>query len=259
MTTIQTLYFEQAAQTSASQLEGQTACIQLNAKVDVCSYDGIAHQFIIVSLQGTQVTATQSGSLAHNQSDLRGWFTESVDIKIDMNNKDFFRYQDSPGTTLGSESTSSSTGISISEQLGTFGPVPTTGVGGGLVIGSTFSRNLSDIKVVSTSTPTEIHHSYRMASSCGGAYEQPSDLINNTADGQFHGCPLFTLPDIVVSELPIISQGIFVSHNPKPGAVALQIHVTQRLRKVEKTFKVFSVDCSAASMLFNQNFVFPVV
>ncbi|HSV65639.1 MAG TPA: hypothetical protein VLJ59_07010 [Mycobacteriales bacterium] len=224
-----------------SGLDGQTARIRINAQVDAYIFDKIPNTFVTVSLDGTSVKATDAEKLATDRDDKRGWYTEWVEVQVTLDNPDFVVRQDAPQTTMGSGAVSSTTSLSIDASAGTFGPTPTTNVGAGLTIGSSVSHNLTDFKIQNRSTDQLVKHRYKLAQTSGGAYESPGDLVNMSAAGQFQGSPLFTLPDLAITNLPVLTTVIFMSTSPQQQDVNLSITVTHHLAQVEKTFKVFSV------------------
>ena len=220
--------------------DGQVNTIRLNADVQGHQYRNINFNFITVNMDGSTVRGSESGKLAKDQLDIRGWFMEDTEVEITLSDGSFTIIQDSPQTTMGSTTTTSSTGLSFNESLGTFGPVPVTNLGVGLSIGSSFSRTLSDIAIVNRSSNTCVSHKYRLAASKGASYSKPQDLVDMSASGQIQGTPLFEIPDIAISNMPIITQAIF--HGPQTNKdLEVRFIVRTRLRKIEKTFKVFTV------------------
>ncbi len=234
-----TYYFNQS--TDHGLPDGQTATIRINAQVDVYDFVTIPQKFVSVSLNGSNVAASQSGKLGLDRSDKRGFFTESAIVTVSMSDGQFFIEQDSPGTTMGSEATSSTTSIGVNVSAGTFGPTPTTNIGGGVTIGSSFSRNLSDFRVVNNSSNTTLSHTYKLASSTGAPYSVPKDLLDMSVGGQLTGVSLFTLPDIAISNLNLASQAIFLGPISPGSDPAMTISIEHRLVEVEKTFEVFEV------------------
>jgi hypothetical protein len=255
-----TYYYNKAYKSDPSYLEGQTASIRLNAQVDVYQYSTVPQKFLSVNLQGSFVSA--GNKLINNRDDKRGYFTEFVDVTIglyhcdDQNQTwDWVVEQGSPSTTMGSTATSSSTGLSVNESAGTFGPIPTIGIGAGISIGSTFTKNLSDFKVINRSTNDSAIHRYPLAASKDGTpYAQAIDLVDMSAKGQFSGATLFHLPDLAVANLPLISQVIFMINNTKAADPELTIHVSHHLMQVEKTYKFFTVDRDTTPKSWSEEF-----
>lgn len=224
---------------------GQTAAVRLNAQVDVYDFATIPKKFISVSLAGSNVAAATSGSLGTDRDDKRGYFTESAVVTVSLSGDRFAIEQDSPSTTMGQEATSSTTSIGVNVSAGTFGDTPTANVGGGVTIGSSFSRNLTDFRVVNNSDDSRLSHRYVLAASSGGKYDEPKDLLDLSVGGQFTGACLFKLPPIAVSNLPLASQVIFIG-DADAGVDAgeeqtLSISIQHNLREIEKTFQVFAV------------------
>jgi hypothetical protein len=225
--------------------DGQFCAIRLNADVVARQYTNINYTFINVGMDGSNFAASDNGQLAKNQSDIRGWFMEEVEVEVTLSDPSFKLVQDSPATSMGSSSTTSSTGLSFDEGLGTFGPTPTMNVGVGLNIGWSFTRSLSDIAIVNRSTLTCVSHKYRLASSRGGSYSSPQDLLDRSPAGVAQGVPLFEIPDIAISNMPIITQAI-LSGPQTNRELDVQFIVRGRLRKIEKTFQVFTVQGESA-------------
>jgi len=238
--------------------EWQVAALRLNGSAVVTNLKNMKRTFISVSLEGSNVAASLDGKLIYDKDDKRGYFCDQIDVELSIGSP----YKigiDSPQTTMGSESTSTSSQWQLDVNAGTFGPVPTTGVSGGIVIGSSFSKGLQDWKVVNTSTNDVIRHSYRMAASERAAYEQPSDLVDQTASGQFQGCPLYHVPDISVANMPLLTTGIFVSDRLQDRSrVNLQVKVTGHFVRVEKTFEFFVVDIETLRKPWTWQYSVPV-
>jgi hypothetical protein len=225
--------------------DGQFCAIRLNADVQAHRRANIPFNFISFNVDGSNFLAAENGQMVKNQADIRGWFMEEVEVEITLSDPSFTLTTDSPSTTMGSSSTSSSTGLSFDEGAGTFGPTPTMNVGVGLTIGWSFSRSLSDIAIVNKSTNNRVSHKYRLASSRGGSYSSPQDLLDRSPAGVVQGVPLFEIPDIAISNMPIITQGIFQGPQTNKD-LDVQFIVRGRLRKIEKTFQVFTVQVETA-------------
>jgi hypothetical protein len=225
--------------------DGQLPRIRLNAQIDFYKFEKIPYKFVVVNLNGTVVAASHLGIQAFHRDDVKGWFTESVTVTMGFSLPRITIEQDSPSTTMGSAATTSSTAIGINENLGTFGPVPTTGIGAGITIGNSFTANVTDFRITNDSSNTQVVHHYLLAASRGGPFNQPQDLVNLSAEGQFEGTPLFDPPPLAISNLPILSQAIFLTP-PDVGDSPLTIHITHTLLKVEKTFEVFVTQVNAS-------------
>jgi hypothetical protein len=235
-----TYYFNSSS--SDALPDGQTAAVRINAQVDVYDFATIPKKFISVSLAGSNVAASTSGNLGIDRDDKRGFFTESAVVSMALSGSRFAIEQDSPSTTMGQEATTSTTSIGVNVSAGTFGDTPTTNVGGGVTIGSSFSRNLTDFRVVNNSDDHRLLHRYLLAASSGGSYDEPKDLLDMSVGGQFTGACLFKLPPISVSNLPLASQAIFIADaDPDETSLQLSVSVQHNLREVEKTFELFVV------------------
>ena len=228
-------------------VESQNGEIRLNAKFQLYVYrttlSAPAQKFLLVSLEGSEVKPTQD-SLVKDQDDIRGWFTEDVTVGIGFDNAapgEIVVSKDAPDTT--SETGSVSSSVSLNFSGGFFGD-QATGTAG-LAISNSFSASLSDFSIINRSTDSAVlHEMYLSMTREGHPYRNPKDLVDMTAGGQFTGCLLFHLPDRAVSNLPLASQALFWAQNQLDQDRTLRITITQRLRKVEKTFKLFTVEVS---------------
>lgn len=239
--------------------EKQAAALRLNGSAVVTNIKSMRRTFVSVSLEGSNIAASVDGSMLYDKDDKRGYYCDQVDVELSLR-APYKVGIDSPQTTMGTESTTSSSQWQLDVNAGTFGPVPTAGVGGGLVIGSAFSKGMQDWRVVNTSTDRVIRHSYRMAASGGAAYEQPTDLVDQTAAGQFEGCPLYEVPDISVANMPLLSTAIFMSDGLQPASrVDLVATVTGHFVRIEKTFEFFVVETETIRKPWTWQYTVPVV
>jgi hypothetical protein len=233
-----------------SSQQGET---RLNASFKLYSYRPEAtapvQKYLLVSLDGSAVTPLAKSKLDHDQLDIRGWYTEQAVVSIGWQHpdagyagdpqSDILLSKDSPETTAATGSVTSS--VSLDFNGGFFGTDLTGGAG--MSISNSFTQSLSDFVVVNRSTEDAVVHELNMAMTRGGhPYRTGTDLVDTTPSGQFTGCPLFELPDRAVSNLPLVSQGLFWSRRPVNEDRDLWIVVHHRLRWVEKTFKFFTVE-----------------
>lgn len=221
----------------------KTGEVRLNAEFTLYAYqpdykDPVG-RFLLVSLTGTSVAPTQD-EMERNALDIRGFFTESVEISMAFQNTDgLVIKQDSPETTPEAGSVTSS--VSQNFNGGFFGADLTAGAG--LSIGNSVTASLQDFSVINHSDNTVVRHTYKMAMSRGGdRYDVPTDLLDLSAGGQFLGAPLHELSARATSNLPIVSQVLFWTPRDLKETRKLAISITHVTRKVEKTFKLFSVD-----------------
>lgn len=242
----------------ADGLDGQTAEIRVNAQVDARSFDTVPHTFVAVTLAGSSVKASKTGEMTFTRDGKRGWYNERTDVRIGLDNVDFIIEEDAPPTAMGAAATTSSTALSVNVGAGTFGATPTTNVGAGVTIGSSFTRNLTDFRVENNSDNTEVFHQYFLAASSGGGYGSPESLMDMSAGGQLQGGPLFDLPEVAISNLPILSQVIFRSRVPQKTDTKLTITITQRLVWCEKTFKFFFAEFDSKAKEFSHTCTFDV-
>jgi len=253
----ETVYLNDEYRYGTAKLDGQTPRIRLNAEIGAYSFSNIPYTFVAVSLKGSTVAASQFGKLVFNRPDLKGWFTEEVIVDMHLTDERAVIQQDSPPTTQGVGTVTSSTGLSINENLGTLGPIPTTGVGVGVTIGTSFSASVEDFRTVNDSSNQHVVHSYQLASTSGGAFHSPSDLVDTSGAGQFQGTPLLDPPRLSISNLPLLSQVIFLVPLQVQSTVLI-IEIKQKLLKVEKTFQVFTTQVDSKSLTWSHQWQQPL-
>jgi len=241
-------------------LEKQKVGFRLNATATVTQLEEFDNTFIAVSMEGTDVAASDNGRMTWDKDDKRGFYLERVDIGISIDDPSYYVAVDSPATTMGSESTTSSSQLDLNVNAGTFGPVPTGGVAAGVAIGTSFSVSLNDWRTENNSRNAVIMHSLAMAASEGAPYESAEDLLDTSVGGQFKGTPLYKVPHISIANLPVLSSGIFVSKGKQYRDTVLSIGVTVRLASVEKTFEVVEtkLDTSSAQKDFKLRYPLPI-
>jgi hypothetical protein len=201
--------------------------IRLSAKIEPIAYKGYESKFIHVNLLDSSVAASTAGNLHEDKPNIRGWYNGGAEVNVKVLNDDVILFQDSPPTTEGSSNTTSSTSLSVNANAGLFGPVPTEGVGAGISIGESFSRNLTDFRIVNITNNNVLVHKYYLSASLGGKYTQPADLVDMSVTGQLTGDPLYKLPDIAIANLPIISQGIWYTC---PGSNIHEVEVEATIK-----------------------------
>jgi hypothetical protein len=242
-------------------IESQSGEIRLNAKFDLYVYrdklSAPAQKFLLVSLEGSVVKPTQ-GALAKDQDDIRGWFTEDVLVGIGFDDAapgELVVSKDSPDTTSQAGSVSSS--VSLNFSGGFFGDQPTANAG--VAISNSFTASLADFSIVNRSTNDRVLHEVSLSMTREGhPYRAPKDLVDMSVGGQLTGALLLHPPDRAVSNLPLPSQAIFWAQQELNNDRSLRVTVTQRLRKVEKTFKFFTVEVKDWAMTETGNWTFKI-
>jgi hypothetical protein len=243
---------------SEKPFENQHAALRLNGAATVTNLEDMKRTFISVSLSGSNIAADHRGTMTYDRKDKRGYFCDQVNVRMSLDAPGYHVGIDGPQTTVGTVSTTSSAQFQLDVNAGTFGPVPTTGVSAGIAIGSSFSASLADWRVVNNSENTFISHSYHMAASTGGLYKEPGDLVDTTPGGQFEGTPLFSVPDISISNMPLLSTGIFVSDEIEKDDVRLRVDITGWFVWVEKTFEFFDVKIDSARQPWTWSYTYPI-
>ena len=238
----------------------KTGEVRLNAEFSMFVYkptmNAPSGRFLLVSLAGTSVSPTKD-HMEKDQTDIRGFFTESVDLQMGFDEVEhsISIRQDSPETTGSTGSVTSS--ISTSFNGGFFGSDLTGGAG--LSISNSISASLQDFSIINHSDNHRAHHIYQMTMTKEGSpYETPNDLLDMSTSGQLSGCPLFHLSPRAQSNLPIVSQVLFWTPQEITDTRTLGITITHVTRKVEKTFKVFSVDVNNWKGSTTANFTFDI-
>lgn len=213
-------------------------------------------KYLLVSLQGT---AFRPGALMYNQSDRRGYFTESVDVEMSFPSAPrnlIFRQNDSPPTTTAVGSANVSSGISFSLGTGFFGSdlMGNADVGGS--ISNSFTESLEDFEIVNNSSAHRVSHSYRLAMLRGGVpFRKGSDLVEQDVGGWLRhlfengAAPgkLYDLPPRATSNLPLVSQALFRAQQPVNRSLDLEVTITMNLLMVEKTFSGVKIDFAQAA------------
>jgi hypothetical protein len=229
---------------------GQVARMALVANLGMYSYrvDALARpqKFLLVTLEGSNISPSVSGAMMANQIDKRGYYTEQVDVKIffyDDKNSEMRRVKHAPSTSgmAGAQTTTSSLEYTVGG--GFFGGTPTSNASVGGSISHSWSENLEDFTLIDNSAEDRIVQTLRLSAVHGGEYKHPSDLIDQTAgditkdvfSGHLPGS-VRELPPRATSNIALITQALFMSYRPLAKALGLRIEVTQHLVMVEKTF-----------------------
>ncbi|WP_214412177.1 hypothetical protein [Sphaerisporangium fuscum] len=224
-------------------IDRQKAALRLNGGVTITNFKKIPNTFISVGLSGTTVAADHNGEMTYDSDDKKGYYLDRFEVNVLLDSPDYYVSTDAPTTTMGSGATTSSAQLALNLSAGTFGPVPTTGIGEGVAIGESFTANLTDWRVENHSENNAVRHVYYMAA-CGGgahAYNRPEDLVDTSFEGGFKGAPLLAVPHLSIANMPLIDTGIFVSREQQLSDVTLRIVMRAHFVYVEKTFELFVV------------------
>jgi hypothetical protein len=241
----------------------QTAEARLSAQLSLYSYrpsldTDDAQKFLLVSLQGSVISASTSGSIAWDGDSLRGWYTEAVDVTMqwaDSPAGELVLADDQPETSDMQASASTSTAIDFSLGGGLFGATGTGSASVGGSISNSWSENLTDFAIVNTSTEAGgtpiVRHRLKLAAVEGHSYAGAGDLV--TADtgttvatalsdafyaafGFGHtvgrALPLYKLPDRAKTNVALVSQALFRSPKPLVAKRTLNVTVTHTLAAV---------------------------
>jgi len=182
-------------------------------------------KYLLVSLKNTEVSP---GKMAFDRSDKRGFYTESVLVKMWFTDSDgLVISEDAPPTT--SEGGSVSSSISVNFNGGSFSTEPV--LGAGVSIGNSFSTALPDFEVRNDSDETTVQHSMELRLVLGNQYRSPIDLVDPTSLRS----ALCNLPARALSNLPVLSQALFHAKDGLEETRILKIELTHRLMQVEKT------------------------
>lgn len=226
---------------------GQRGHIKLRAEVRAVQAERTPNTFVHVNIDGSAVAASSNGTMTHDDRRTRGHFLERVDVRIALGHEAFTLYQDNPHTTSGSSSTSSSTSMGIDLSTGFFGPTGTGNASFSYSIGTSFSRALNDFRVSNISGDRKLYHDY-LLESAGGLYNNYRDLwpggtatdIESFFLGDLSTIELRNPPHLSISNLPLISQAIFVG--PKVNEdIELEVALVARFVKVSVHRPTFGI------------------
>ena len=196
---------------------------------------------IWVSLEDSYVS---SGPMFYRETYSRGFFQDHVTVRMRLDGASapqLLRVSDGPQTANGSGSTSSSVSVTFSAggNVGFFGPTPTGGANIGVAASDSksFSRNLTDFRIINTSTDHMAVHEYRMSMSGGKVYDKPVDLWPTLGVMDVYGAALGNLPsfyeppDLATSNLPLLSQCLWQANHTRDikDTVSVSIEIVQRV------------------------------
>ncbi len=232
-------------------VDGQIPQMFLNISAKVGVYGN--QRYVLFSTANSRVAASNSGRLAFNRQDLRGWYLEYVDVSIQALTPGFTLSSYGPDTSQQEGSVTSSSGINFSTGAAIDSSGPGASFSTGLDFGTSYSSNLQSFRVIDNSTGNTVKTRTKLASTNvsetwsnpkGGnaPYENSNDLIRMDVAGQFGGTPLNYLPELAISNLKLSSMGTFKAPNNFQSNALFQVTITMHLLKVEKTYKVFVVE-----------------
>jgi hypothetical protein len=219
----------------------QKGGMRLNVSFELYPYrrnpDAPVERFLLASLEGSTVTPAVDGKLTRNQRDIRGWFTEAVDVEMVCGGEKVTIRQDAPPTTEETGSHTVSSSISVSFNEGAFGKTPTAGAGVGFSISNSFTENLSDFRIINKSTSSKVSHGLALTMLKGGhRYRWLADLVSDEVSGA-----LLELPDRAISNLSLVSQALFHAPPQVNGTEKFVVSLTHHLAWLEKTFYFLDV------------------
>jgi len=235
-------------------LGNQIAQLRGNVEVVIYEFKEIPNKFVTINLAGTTIEA---GDLEYDQDDKRGYFLSECQVDITADGSQYFLQKDAPGTSEGAYQFTTTCQLALNITAGTFGDVPTTGIGGSIAIGQSSTQDLSDFRTINKSEGPTARHIYRMAATADGTpYDKPEDLVDTSVKGQFEGDPLYHVPQLATANLGIPSQAIFVSHQPGAGDLRIHLDFDATLLYVEKTWEFAVVKVETKTVHWRQNFSF---
>lgn len=135
-------------------------------------------QTIFITLENSEIT---SAGLFTDTNHYRGYFQDSVRVRMSIDHDDMTLYSDGPQDVNGAATTTSSVSVSnsISANVGVFDEAATGGVGASSTFskGSSCSASLLNFEVRNRSA-RDVDHEYRMATTADGTkYDNPYDLF----------------------------------------------------------------------------------
>jgi hypothetical protein len=230
---IVTYYFGQG---SPGPGKGQAPEIALLPKVTLQglkeTYNAPIQKYLTVDLSDSTVNPIGNGVLMWNDSDHRGWYTESILVEMwfpGMEDR-MDLLSDAPKSTEVSGSSSVTNSLDVSPGL--FGGVPLANLSAGF--SHSVTASLTDFEVTNLSTkrrPVRVKHEYRLALVEGAAYKEPADLrasVGANVGGWFSNkgfMHLYDLPPRAKSSFPIISQALFRADRSQSVPDTADLHI----------------------------------
>jgi hypothetical protein len=211
---------------------GQAPTVLLRAVVSGYQYrrkvGAPLEQFILVDLSNTTVSP---GRMRVDKEDIRGAFTDRVDVKISFDDEPKMNVRKAgPDTTA--EGGSSSQSMSFSVSGGFFGETPTANLGWSISSGVT--RQLPDFEIqkdVGATGGKALEHRYRLKLIDGAVYNTPMNAVMSTGSGSIR-----RVPPKAAHDLDIFSSVLFHTDTAVQGKRRLRVHFAHRMMTVEKTY-----------------------
>jgi hypothetical protein len=211
---------------------GQTPTVLLRVLVSGYQYrrkvGAPVEQFVLVDLSNTTVSP---GRMRVDKDDIRGAFTDRVDVKISFDDEPAMIVRKAgPDTTA--EGGSASESMSFSVSGGFFGETPTANLGWSISSGVT--RQLPDFEIqkdVGANRGRALEHRYRLRVIDGAVYNIPTDAVKTTGSGSIR-----RVPPKASHDLDIFSSVLFHTDTALQGKRRLRVHIDHRMVTVEKTY-----------------------
>ncbi|MEM6375604.1 MAG: hypothetical protein AAF686_05145 [Pseudomonadota bacterium] len=133
--------------------------------------------------------------------------------------------REAPNTTNQTGSITSSISYGFDASAGAMADMPTANFGGHIGVSSSHSHTLTDFTFMQHSTAQVVNHEVNMTMTDDGEpYKHASDLINQW-QSPFVGIRLRDIPNMAKSNVPLVSQGVWMNNSPAGLVDKLTFHV----------------------------------
>lgn len=193
-------------------LAGQQRDVRVNLALMLQSFHGIGNKFLSASMEGTTIAASDTGRMARDNSEHRGWFTYKAVAKMTLDwsgipkgplGSVVYIKKDAPATTTCRGSVSSNSEYSVGGNLGGMAGSPMGGINASYSTGTSFSKQISGFKIINNSDDLTMDHTYHLDQFGGREFHDAMSLNHSTIFKH----NLYSLDnDQAISNLPIVSQ-----------------------------------------------------
>ncbi len=210
------------------------------------------------------------GDLMFNQNDLRGAFIDRLIFKAWLQPANggsggrlapvYSIYEDSSTTTNQSGSVTSSVKVDLSVTGGAGSGGATGGAGVNVSSSNSHSHELTDFTFLNKSDGSTLHHELPMQQLLDGKpYEGPHSLINEWQNPTI-GARLRPLPNLSISNVPILSQVIWMNdrNSDLMDHAHLCVEIKARYQTVFATNNFFAINSRYLTNTVSSSFKFPI-
>lgn len=217
-------------------------------------------RYLLVSVEGSEVNPSAKGNLAWDQDDKRGFYTHSVEVTIEWLDATLYEVtiaEAAPASTSWQGGASTTSSLDFNVNLGSFGKTATSGVSFGGSISHSFTLDLSDYTIKEIQDGNKLTHQVLLSMTEGGAYNDPTDLVEQGGLTQFSGLfsgtipgRLHRLPPRAVSSLQLPSQVLFQTAKNFKESRRLRVTVRHKCMLVEKTWEGVRIGVAETPMQY---------